>query len=95
MKLALAGVPMVPISRVAGAMFLAATDEEPGSHGAVYSLPDEREVFRVPHVELNEGVYQIMNDRAKRAKRWAPCYLSQKEVMIDGVSSVSKARYKE
>lgn len=69
MKLALAGVPMVPIYKVAGAMFLAATDEEPGSLAAAYTLPDEREVFRIPPIEINEGVYQIMNDRAKRAKR--------------------------
>lgn len=60
------GVPFVPLSKIAGAVLLAATDKTPDTHGAVYTLPDEREVLRIPPPQINEGVYQIMNNRAKR-----------------------------
>ena len=51
---------------IAGAVLLAATDKAPDTQGATYTLPDEREVLRIPAPQINEGVYQIMNNRAKR-----------------------------
>lgn len=64
-KALMVGVPMVPIPRVAGAMVLAATDTESGTNGAAYTLPDHRELLRIPHHELNDGVYEIMGNRAR------------------------------
>lgn len=66
MKVFMAGIPLTPVPRISGAIFLAATDATPDTNGAVYVLPDEGEVFRVPHVQLNEGVYALINNRAKR-----------------------------
>jgi len=66
-KTFMAGIPMVPVQKVAGAVFLAATDGEQGSNGAVYSLPDEKEVFRILPPRINEGVYRMLDERVKRA----------------------------
>ncbi|EJD02822.1 NAD-binding protein [Fomitiporia mediterranea MF3/22] len=67
-KVFMAGIPLVPVPRIAGAILLAATDEAPESNGAAYTLPDDREVFRIPPVQINEGVYKMLNDRVKRLK---------------------------
>ena len=56
---------MTPITRIAGAIFLAATDEEE-TGGSVYTLPDEREVFRIPFEDVDQGVYKLLNDRVIR-----------------------------
>ncbi|PAV23441.1 NAD(P)-binding protein [Pyrrhoderma noxium] len=66
LRIFFAGVPFVPIPKIAGAVLLAATDKVPDTQGATYTLPDEREVLRIPAPQINEGVYQIMNNRAKR-----------------------------
>ncbi|TDL26316.1 NAD-binding protein [Rickenella mellea] len=66
LKAVMAGIPLTPVPRIAGAIFLAATDKEPDTNGAVYSLPDDREVFQIPNVQLNEGVYTLINNRSKR-----------------------------
>ena len=63
------GIPMVPVERVAGAIFLAATDGEKNTNGAAYTLPDDREVFRIPPVEIDEGVYLLLKQRVLRGKR--------------------------
>ncbi|KAL5528531.1 hypothetical protein ACEPAF_7667 [Sanghuangporus sanghuang] len=68
MKVLLAGIPFVPTTRVAAAFVRAATDADTESNGAAYTLPDEREVYRIPHTSLNEGVYKMINDRVKRLK---------------------------
>lgn len=65
-KIFMAGIPLTPVPRIAGAIFLAATDATPGTNGAVYTLPDDREVFRITNVDLNEGVYALINARAER-----------------------------
>ena len=65
MKALLVGIPMVPIQRVVGTMVFAATDTEPGTTGAAYTLPDHRELLRIPHRELNDGVYEMMGNRVR------------------------------
>lgn len=67
----MAGIPFTPVPKIAGAIVLAATDGAPNTNGAAYTLPDERDVFRIPHVELNEGVYGLLQARAKRIRGWA------------------------
>ena len=68
MKAILAGIPMVPLSRISAAIFLAATDGTEGTNGAAYTLPDDREVYRIPLNELTEGVYGMLNKRAERIR---------------------------
>ena len=48
MRALLAGIPLTPVSRIAGTIVFAATDESPDSHGAIYALPDDRLCLRVP-----------------------------------------------
>lgn len=62
-RLGLAGVPKAPIERVAGAILNAATDPDWSTSGAAYTLPDENEVFRISHQELEVGSYKLLNDR--------------------------------
>ncbi|KAI5120349.1 hypothetical protein M0805_009424 [Coniferiporia weirii] len=70
-KTLMAGIPMAPVPRIAGAIFLAATDSAPDTNGAVYTVPDEHEVFRVPHTEITEGVYVLLSNRVKRLMGFA------------------------
>lgn len=62
-KVLLAGVPMTPVERVAGAIVNAATDPDWESSGATYALPDQGEVLRISRHELNIASYKTLNDR--------------------------------
>lgn len=61
--LVLAGLPKVPPSRVAGAIFAAATDPDWETSGDSYTLPDDGQVFRIDRHELSVGVYKILTAR--------------------------------
>ncbi|TFK44278.1 hypothetical protein BDQ12DRAFT_672693 [Crucibulum laeve] len=63
-KLMLAGIPLTPITRVAGAIFYAATDPDFASNGSAWLLPDDGPVFMVPREEFKQGVYKMIDDRA-------------------------------
>jgi NAD(P)-dependent dehydrogenase (short-subunit alcohol dehydrogenase family) len=64
-RVILAGCAMTPIERVAGAILNAATDPDWTTNGATYTLPDEKEVFRISAQELAVGSYEILRDRIK------------------------------
>ncbi|TEB30369.1 NAD(P)-binding protein [Coprinellus micaceus] len=63
LKLFLAGIPMVPIERIAGAIFYAATDPDWETNGSSWLLPDDGPVFYVPKEEFKFGVYKMIDDR--------------------------------
>ncbi|CAA7261793.1 unnamed protein product [Cyclocybe aegerita] len=67
-KVALAGIPFVPIERVAGAIFNAATDPDPKTSGSAYLLLDDGHAFRVPKEQFKMGVYQMIDERANAAQ---------------------------
>ncbi len=67
----MAGIPMVPVERVAGAIFRAASDKDPKTNGASYTLPDDGQVYLIPDLNIDEGVYGRLSDRAKGLKRQA------------------------
>ncbi|KLO20319.1 NAD-binding protein [Schizopora paradoxa] len=67
-KVIMAGIPMVPVERVAGAVFRAATDKSPETNGAAYTLPDERQVYLIQDTNIDEGVYAMLSDRVKRIR---------------------------
>ena len=54
------------MNRVLGAVVLAVTDTLPGTNGAAYTIPDEREVFRIMPEQLNDGALELLANRAKR-----------------------------
>ncbi|KAF8588705.1 NAD(P)-binding protein [Ramaria rubella] len=64
-KLFMAGIPLTPISRIGATILKAATDTDPKSNGAVYTLPDHGDTFRVDRgqLSLDAGVYKLLNDR--------------------------------
>lgn len=66
MKAFLAGIPLVPVPRIAGAIFNAATELDPDTDGAAWTLPDDGPVFRIEKPTLTEGVYKMINQRAER-----------------------------
>jgi NAD(P)-dependent dehydrogenase (short-subunit alcohol dehydrogenase family) len=63
-KLLLAGIPFTPVSRIAGAIFYAATDADMASSGSAWLLTDDGPVFMVPKEEFKMGVYKMIDDRA-------------------------------
>lgn len=65
-KAFLAGIPLVPVPRIAGAIFNAATDPSPETDGSAYTLPDDGPVFRIEKPSLTEGVYKMINQRSAR-----------------------------
>jgi len=67
-RVLLAGLPLATVERAAAAIFLAATDE-PATHGAIYSLPDEREVFRIPQTCVDDEMYAALNQRLNRVTK--------------------------
>lgn len=65
-KAVMTGIPMAPLDRVVGALILAATDTDPESSGSAYTVPDDREVYKVEHMSFDVGVYKQLTDRIER-----------------------------
>jgi hypothetical protein len=63
----MAGIPLTPVERVAGAIFYAATDPDMETSGCPWLLPDDGYVFRIEREQLKEGVYQMVDARTKAA----------------------------
>ncbi|KAH8831336.1 hypothetical protein DL96DRAFT_1587348 [Flagelloscypha sp. PMI_526] len=74
MKVFLSGVPLTPISRIAGAIIYSATSPNKQDHGCVWLLTDDGPVFRLPQEELKGGVYDVINQRAVRVIRAIKSY---------------------
>lgn len=62
-KIFMAGIPLTPVERVAGAIFYAASDPDMETSGCPWLLPDDGYLFRIKREELKEGVYEMLNDR--------------------------------
>jgi len=62
-KILLAGIPKTPVSRVAGAIFYAATDTDEKSSGSAWLLVDDGPVFMVQKEQFKQGVYKMIDDR--------------------------------
>lgn len=63
----MAGIPLTPVERVAGAMFYAATDPDMETSGSAWLLPDDGYVFQLEKERLTTGVYKMINDRTQFA----------------------------
>lgn len=66
-KLALAGIPLAPVPRIAGAIIYSATNPDPETSGCAWLLNDDGPVFMVPREEFKMGVYKMIDDRANAA----------------------------
>ncbi|KAI0041686.1 NAD(P)-binding protein [Auriscalpium vulgare] len=56
-------LPLVPLARVAGAIFLSVTDPNRATNGCPWVLPDGGPVFRLDKEKLTSGVYGLLNQR--------------------------------
>jgi len=68
LKIILAGIPKTPVSRVAGAIFYAATDTDQKSSGSAWLLVDDGPVFMIPKEQFKQGVYKMIDDRANAGR---------------------------
>jgi len=62
-KLSMAGIPLVPVPRVAGAIFYAASSPDPSTSGSSYWC-HPGPVFRIPREEFKLGVYKMIDEQA-------------------------------
>ncbi|KZV93408.1 NAD(P)-binding protein [Exidia glandulosa HHB12029] len=62
----LAGIPYASIKRVSGAIFAAATNDDPATHAAIWAIPDDKEVCRVNREVLDKGPYKVLMTRVER-----------------------------
>ncbi|EIN11757.1 NAD(P)-binding protein [Punctularia strigosozonata HHB-11173 SS5] len=65
----LSGLPLTPVSRIAGAIFYASTDRDWRTSGCVWMLPDERMLLLLERERLTEGVYRLIDEKIKRQLR--------------------------
>jgi len=77
-KVALAGLPMVPLDRIAKTIFISATDPDMSTSGSAYVMLDDGLAMRLEPEMIRAGVYKVMESRAAfveksltRAKVWA------------------------
>jgi hypothetical protein len=75
-KIFLAGIPKTPVSRIAGAVFYAATDRDEKSSGSAWLLVDDGPVFMIPKEEFKQGVYKMIDDRANAARAYVIPFLT-------------------
>ncbi|KDQ55799.1 hypothetical protein JAAARDRAFT_37225 [Jaapia argillacea MUCL 33604] len=66
-KVFLAGIPLTPVARIAGAIFCATTDPDMESSGCAWLLPDDGPVYRIEKEQFKEGVYKMIDERTKMA----------------------------
>jgi len=78
-KIALAGIPLAPLERIAGAIFYSATDPDPTTHGSTLLLLDDGPVLRLEKEKLTRGVYKMMDERAK----WVEKNVNKFKIYID------------
>ncbi|KAF8637310.1 hypothetical protein AX16_010839 [Volvariella volvacea WC 439] len=62
-KVLLAGVPLAPVPRIAGAIFHAATNPDPNTNGCAWLIPDGGNVYFIAREEFKLGVYKMMDAR--------------------------------
>ncbi|KAH0588715.1 hypothetical protein H2248_004521 [Termitomyces sp. 'cryptogamus'] len=65
-KVLLAGIPLAPVPRVAGAIIHAATNPDPETNGVAFLLNDDGPVFMIPREEFKLGVYKMIDERSNR-----------------------------
>ncbi|KAI0309342.1 hypothetical protein OF83DRAFT_1179743 [Amylostereum chailletii] len=67
--LALVGIPLASVPRIARAVFAAALDPDPATRGLPWTVPDDGPVFLLDREYLREGVYALMDARVARLQR--------------------------
>ncbi|THU94512.1 NAD(P)-binding protein [Dendrothele bispora CBS 962.96] len=63
LKVGMAGIPLVPVPRIAGAIFHAASNPDPSTSGSSYWC-HPGPVFRIPREEFKFGVYEMIDKEA-------------------------------
>ncbi|KAF8993653.1 NAD(P)-binding protein [Hymenopellis radicata] len=68
-KLFLAGLPLTPVSRVAGTIFYSATDPDPTTDGSAWLLLNDGPVVVVPKEDFKFGIYKALDRRVNGIQR--------------------------
>ncbi|KIJ64885.1 hypothetical protein HYDPIDRAFT_111546 [Hydnomerulius pinastri MD-312] len=66
----MAGIPFAPVHSVAGAIFLAATDDNLKTDGCAWLFDGDGPVVQVRKDELKGGLYQMLDDRRSSLERF-------------------------
>jgi len=66
----LAGIPMVPVNRIAATTVYAATHPDIETTGSVFTLIDDGSVLHLENEIIKGGVYDIVSARAARVTKW-------------------------
>ena len=87
----LAGLPLTPVPRIAGAIFRAATDPDLKTSGCPWVLPDDGPVIRIEKEALRAGVYLMLNNRIRRAAGYVlvACAFARVAAGVDGAILVA------
>ena len=65
-RIAVAGIPLLPIERVAGTILFSSTDPNIASTGAVWLLPDDGPLLRLEKEIVKGGVYDVIAERNRQ-----------------------------
>ncbi|THU96729.1 NAD-binding protein [Dendrothele bispora CBS 962.96] len=84
-KLFLAGIPLVPVPRIASVIFYSATNPDPETSGRAFCLLDDGPAFQVPKEEFKLGVYGMIDQRANALLRGAKGIAHYTRVLKDVV----------
>jgi hypothetical protein len=55
---------MLPVPRIAGAIFYSATDPDPATNASSWLLPDDGPVWLIEKEQFRFGVYKMIDERA-------------------------------
>ena len=65
-RVAVAGIPLLPIERVAGTIIFSSADPNIASTGAVWLLPDDGPLLRLEKEIVKGGVYDVIAERNRQ-----------------------------
>ncbi|KAJ2917753.1 hypothetical protein MD484_g2653, partial [Candolleomyces efflorescens] len=82
-RLFLAGIPMLPVPRIAGAIFYSATDPDPTTNASSWLLPDDGPVWLIEKEEFKFGVYKMIDERANAVFGGAKGFIYYKRLFTD------------
>jgi len=75
-KFLLAGLPLVPVPRIAGSVFYSVTDPDPATNACPWMLQDGGPLLRLDKESLKGDVYSMISSRAQELSRCVVCSCS-------------------
>ncbi|RXW25026.1 hypothetical protein EST38_g841 [Candolleomyces aberdarensis] len=92
-RLFLAGIPMLPVTRIAGAIFYSATDPDPATNASSWLLPDDGPVWLIEKERFKFGVYKMIDQRTNAVFKGAKGFIFYKRLFTDIWQNTAPVRY--